>query len=114
MFNILNEEDSRIRKLIDKFDFQVFGVPIGNIDLNLRDKLFNDIIKEIGHCKNCNAFVNKTYYCNTLKIHTEPEARCSDFEPFDESEKPAFEIMSEEFQNMKTFETKSRKPSLEE
>lgn len=109
MYNVLNEEDEKIRRCIDAFDFQRYGVPIGNIDLELRDKLLNSVLDIIGRCGQCSAFNETTSFCSTLKLHTEKEARCSDFEPGEEVErKSAFDVMMENFEQLPLLDVQNR------
>lgn len=90
----LNEEDEKIRKYIFSFDFQRFGVPTGNLDRDLRDKLFLGIVGSIGRCSECASFDSAKSFCKTLLTITSEYDRCSDFDRKEQSEKDsAFDIM---------------------
>src|SRR4029077_12710837 len=96
-----NEEDKRIRDAINNFDFQRFGVPSGNVDFEMRESLFTDVLRSIGNCANCTAFNPKTCYCSTLKTSTKAVDRCSDFELLEEEETESpFEVMVKGYEHL--------------
>lgn len=95
-FDSLNEEDKKIWKSLESFEFQN---ATDEDDLSkLRFDLFKSILHSIGKCSRCTAYIPDKSFCSVLKTSTGRNERCSDFEAVEEEEETAFDIMTEEYQ----------------
>ena len=87
-----NDEDKKIWAAIEAFQFD----KIKNISA-MRRELYDEIIKKIGYCKECNFFSKENNICSLLKIRTGNTDRCGDFDPVETEDMSAFEVMTETF-----------------
>lgn len=95
----LNEEDKKIWAVLSDFNFYEF---VDHEELrpesDLRHDLFKTLVKALGKCSKCTAFIPDRSFCSVLKTSTGPNERCSDFEAVETEDKTAFDIMTEDYQ----------------
>jgi hypothetical protein len=93
----LNEEDKKIWEVLSDFNI-VDYIENGEVRSDIRVELFKVILKSIGKCSKCTAFIPDRSFCSVLKTSTGPNERCSDFEAVEIEDKSAFDIMTEDYQ----------------
>lgn len=104
MPNFHNDEDKKIWSAIESFQFD----KAKNLSA-LRRELYEEIIKKVGYCKDCNFFSKENNICTLLKIKTGNTDRCGDFDGVETEEGEAFEIMTESFTEQQKLMTEATK-----